>query len=138
MADHVTLQAQLDAANERIRELESLVLDYLQGSGNIGDMSHEPCTEVRVAAEDAKEAIRSSRAASLDVASINGSLRELKWMNRGLMALLLGLGSWLFIRTDNQAEKITQCCVDARRFEVFESRLTTAVAEMQTAAKRQP
>jgi len=138
MTDHVILQAQLDAANERIRELESLVLDSSQVPVNVGDMSHEPCAEVRAATEDAKEAIRSSRAASLDAAKIDGKLTILIWMLGGAIAGSVGTFGWLVARTDSHESRITQCCVDAHKFEVFESRLTTAVAEMQTAAKRQP
>jgi hypothetical protein len=85
--------------------------------------NHDPCHEVQVAAEDAKEALSESRAARLDLASIKGSLTEIKWWNRGLVALLIGLGSWLFARSEAQAQKLTECCVSAQRTEQIESQI---------------
>jgi hypothetical protein len=85
--------------------------------------NHEPCPEVQVAAEDAKEAIRSSRDARLDAAKIDGKLTILIWMLGGAIAGSVGTFSWLVTRTDSHAERIAECCVSAQRTEQIESQI---------------
>lgn len=140
MTDHLTLQAQLDAANEQIRaqqaEIEALWrnrLDDPQGAGNIGDMPHEPCNEVQQLAGDLREVRGESHGTSVSLATIAGKLDMLLWAIGGVGAVMLGALSWMFLRVDSHETRITRCCIDAHRLEAFENRLSETVAQLRSA-----
>lgn len=144
MTDPVAMQAKLEAATQRIAELESVILrweigkasagassdlDDVQCSGNTPDMPHEPCEKVTQATETAQDALMSSHRVALRTATINGKLNVLI----GLHLTLLGALAWIFLRVDSHEIRITQCCIDAHRLEVFEARLSETVAHLRSA-----
>lgn len=134
MTDPVALQAQLDAANQRVRQLESaLGLDCQQVSVNAGDMPHEPCNEIQQLAGDLREVRGESRGTSVSLATISGKLDVLLWAIGGVGAVMVGVIGWMFLRLDSHETRITQCCVDSHRFEAFEIRLNETVAQLRSA-----